>query len=160
MRAVNVFSYPEFIKNLNEDWEKEVTDIFRLLDEECDGVLPRERALKIMELIGFKGEKYIHKSKRQISIQQLIDIIRDCRTRTKGEKRSRWAYLFRLMAGNEEDSTITVDKLQQFFKSYGHVPCEKFCEDFIDEFDRISLSKTDISLEDWLTFCQMHNLSI
>jgi hypothetical protein len=41
---------------------------------------------------------------------------------------------------------------------FGHTPDEKFCEDFIDEFDRVSIMKTEISLDDWLMFCRIHRL--
>ena len=153
----NLFSYKEFIKTLEDDWKKEVVDIFRLFDEESEGMLPFEDAVRALELIGIDGKKVLLSNKRTVSIQQYIDTIEGVRKQNKENSEKRWTYIFRLIAGSEE-STITVTKLQEFFAKFGHIPEAKYCEDFIDEFDRNWLTKTEITLSDWLMFCRINRL--
>ena len=157
METQPLFSYKEFTSHLEDEWKHEVVDIFRLFDEQCEGALPYEEAARALELIGIDGKKVLANFKKNITIQQFIDVIADVRKQNLSNSEKRWTYIFRLIAGDEE-KTITVEKLQKFFESFGHVPAARYCEDFIDEFDRNWLTKTEITLQDWLMFCRINRL--
>lgn len=151
------FSYADFIKSLKDDWQIEVVNVFRCFDEEKEGSLPREAAIHTMALFGMNGEEHFHFSKKMISVQAFIDAVQDERDRNAFDNTKRWKYIFHLIAGPDNE-TITTKTLQDFFTTFGHTPEVKFCEDFIDEFDRINIMKTEINLEDWLMFCRIHRL--
>jgi len=152
------FRYNTYIKGLTEDWQVEVANIFRFLDEQCEGALPRDVALKGFDLIGIKGEEYIHTSKKSITIQQFIEAVGNDKRKNFENNERRWKYIFSLIAGSSDNTTITTEKLRDFFTFFGHTPDLKYCEDFIDEFDRNHLTKTEICLEDWIMFCRVHRL--
>ena len=151
------FSYTEFKKKLTHDWEKEVTSIFRALDTLCEGAISRQDAIHALELIGINGEPLFHPSKKMISIQLFIDTVKSERSKNSSDSQTRWTYIFHLIAGSKSNS-ITKEKIQQFFADFGHTPNLRYCEDFIDEFDRLNLEKTEISLDDWLGFCRIHRV--
>lgn len=153
-----MFSYLEFKKGLKEEWEVECMNIFCFFDEQSDGVISRDQALRALELIGISGEEYIHPSKRSVTLQQFLDYVKDERQKNANNNIRRWTYIFKLIAGNDSNATITIKKLQDFFSTFGHTPTEQLCEDFIDEFDRCMLTKTEITLEDWISFCRLHRL--
>ena len=154
----NKFYYNTFIKNLQEEWQIEITNIFRFLDEQSEGIISRDLALRAMGLIGINGEEYFHFTKKTITLQQFLDAVSLDKKKNFENNERRWKYIFTLIAGSDKNSTITIKKLQDFFKQFGHIPDAKFCEDFIDEFDRNFLTKTEINLEDWIMFCRVHRL--
>lgn len=155
---MSLFNYREFIAKQKEDWQREVIDIFRLFDTNCEGQLTREDAVCVLDLISIPGNEYFHPSKKIVTIQQILDAIAEQKKMIAENNEKRWRYIFRLIAGNKDEDTITVEKLQQFFGKFGHVPNARFCEDFIDEFDRNWLTKTEITMDDWLMFCRIHRL--
>jgi Ca2+-binding EF-hand superfamily protein len=157
LQTRKLFSYKDFIKTLEEDWKIEVVDIFRIFDENCEGVLPYEEAVRALELIGIDGKLLLNPNKKMVPIKVFIEEISDFRGQNDRNSEKRWTYIFRLIAGSEK-GTITVENLQDFFRRFGHVPDEKYCEDFIDEFDRNWLTKTEVNLQDWLMFCRLNRL--
>ena len=157
LQTQELFSYKDFIKTLEEDWQIEVVDIFRIFDENCEGVLPFDDAARAMELIGIDGKSLLNPNKKTVPIQVYIDTIAEFRKQNQRNSEKRWTYIFRLIAGSEE-GTITVKNLQEFFQRFGHVPDKRYCEDFIDEFDRNWLTKTEVNLQDWLMFCRLNRL--
>jgi hypothetical protein len=150
------FNYPALLRETNEDWKVEVINVIRCLDTEKEGSLPRDLAIHAMSFFGINGEDHFHFSKKTISVKMFIDAVQDDRERNADPNR-RWKYVFSLIAGSGHDA-ITLDKLKDFFTLFGHTPEDKYCEDFIDEFDRIAIQKTEINLEDWLMFCRIHRL--
>lgn len=156
MASSNGFNYPSILKETTEEWKKEVIQVFRCLDIENEGSIPRDAACHVMKLFGMNGEDHFHFSKKVISLKMVLDAVQDERNRNADPMR-RWKYIFRLIAGPGKD-TITKETLRNFFKMFGHTPEEKYCEDFIDEFDRINIQKTEIDIDDWIMFCRIHRL--
>ncbi|OHT02626.1 hypothetical protein TRFO_07048 [Tritrichomonas foetus] len=157
--SIGDFDYKKFIESLGDaTWKVEVTNVFRMFDKECEGVLPREIACHAIKLFGINGEDHFHFAKKVISAQTFIDAVQKERDNNIRDSMKRWKYIFSLIAGPGND-TITVDKIQDFFTMFGHTPELKFCEDFIDEFDRVNISKTCISMDDWLMFCRTHRVN-
>jgi Ca2+-binding EF-hand superfamily protein len=150
------FNYPELIRNTQEEWKVEIINVFRCLDVENEGSLPRDAAIHAMSLFGMNGEEHFHFSKKTITLKMFIDAVQNERDRNSDPSR-RWKYIFSLIAG-PGNKTITRDSLRSFFTMFGHTPDEKFCDDFIDEFDRVSLLKTEIGLDDWLMFCRIQRV--
>jgi Ca2+-binding EF-hand superfamily protein len=150
------FNYPEVLRKTAEEWKVEVINVFRCFDSQKTGGLPRETAIEVMALFGMNGEEHFHFSKKTITLKMFLDAVQHDRDRNSDPLR-RWKYLFHLIAGRGNE-TITKKRLQEFFTMFGHTPDEKFCEDFIDEFDRVSIMKTEINLDDWLMFCRIHRL--
>ena len=147
------FSYPEFKKTVQEEWELDIINIFRCFDTEREGVIPRDLAIHAFSLLGMNGED--HFTKKDVPIHTFIDAVRDERERNSFDNIRRWKYIFSLIAGPNND-TITTKSLRNFFSMFGHKPEARFCDDFIDEFDRTNLKKTEITLDDWLMFCRIH----
>ena len=142
------FNYKEFIKNNQDaDWKAEVINVFRCFDTECEGAIPRDVAIHAINLLGINGEEHFHVSKKNITAQMFIDAVQTERNKN----------IFKLIAGPNKDK-ITIESLQNFFTLFGHTPELKYCEDFIDEFDRVNITKTDISMDDWTVFCRVHHV--
>lgn len=156
MQPTGQVSYAALTKDITEEWKLEVINLFHCLDPDNEGSITRDLAIHAMSLFGMKGEDHFHFSKKMISVKTFLDAVQDERDRNSDANR-RWKYIFQLIAGPGEP-TITRDRLREFFTMFGHTPDEKFCDDFIDEFDRNMIEKTEISLEDWLTFCRVHRL--
>jgi hypothetical protein len=150
------FNYPALLRETTEEWKAEVINVLRCLDTEKEGSLPREMAIHAMSLLGMHGEDHFHFSKKSISVKMFLDAVQDERERNADSSR-RWKYIFYLIAGAGHEA-ITKEKLKEFFTLFGHTPEDKFCDDFIDEFDRLSVQKTEINLDDWLMFCCIHRL--
>lgn len=159
MEPVTTFSYKQILEECQDGWKLEVVNIFRFFDEQCDGFIPRADALRALELIGIDGTGYFHISKKTVSLQQFIDAVETEREKLSFDNKRRWAYVFGLISGGP-DKKITIQKLQEFFKMFGHCPEAKYCEDFIDEFDRDGLTMTEIGLTEWIEFCSSHGLTI
>ena len=154
----NSFNYKKFIESLGEQaWKIEVINIFRCFDTDREGALPKDTAIHALSLLGIKDEKLFRGSKDVVTAKSFIEAVETERDRNKSDSMKRWRYIFSLIAGNEP--TITKERLREFFAMFGHRPELKFCEDFIDEFDRINMTKTDISIEDWLLFCRIHKVN-
>ena len=152
------FNYPDFLKTIQDaEWKKEVINLFRCFDLECDGVIPRESAIHAIKLFGINGEDYFHIAKKNVTAQMFLDAVQYERDKNVCDSTRRWKYVFKLIAGPNKDK-ISADALQHFFTLFGHTPELKYCEDFVDEFDRVSISKTEISLDDWLLFCKIHRV--
>ena len=151
------FSYSSFYPTLTEQWQTEATSIFQCLDEMSEGTITREKALHAMSLLSLNGEDYFHYSKKMVTIQAFLEAIKTDREKNSFDNTRRWTHIFHLIAGPGKD-TITREALQSFFTQFGHTPDLKFCDDFIDEFDRANLKLTEISLDDWLMFCRIHRL--
>ena len=150
------FSYAKLLKETHEEWKREVISVFRCFDRENDGWLPRDEAIHVMSLFGMNGDEHFHFSKKQITIRMMLDSIQHERDRNSDHAR-RWKYIFYLIA-DPEKKTITKERLRDFFTMFGYTPEDKYCDDFIDEFDRKHLEKSEIVLEDWLMFCRIHKL--
>ncbi|KAK8842677.1 hypothetical protein M9Y10_025537 [Tritrichomonas musculus] len=152
------FNYREFIKNHQDaEWKGEVINVFRCFDTECEGELPRDTAIHAISLLGINGEEYFHFTKKVITAQMFIDAVQSERNKNICDSQRRWKYIFHLIAGPNNDK-ISIESLQNFFTLFGHTPELKYCEDFIDEFDRVNITKTDISIDDWLLFCRVHHV--
>lgn len=150
------FNYPALIKQTPEEWKVEVINVIRCLNTEKEGVLPRDVAIHAMSFFGMNGEEHFHFSKKTITVKMFIDAVQNERDRNSDPTR-RWKYIFSLIAGHGNEA-ITKEKLKAFFTLFGHTPEDKYCDDFIDEFDRIAIQKTEINLDDWLMFCRIHRL--
>jgi Ca2+-binding EF-hand superfamily protein len=150
------FNYPALIKQTTEEWKIEVLNVMRCLDTEKEGHLSRDAAIHAMGFFGINGEEHFHFSKKLISVKMFLTAVQHERERNADAFR-RWKYIFSLIAGPGNEA-ITKERLKAFFTMFGHTPDDKYCEDFIDEFDRIAIQKTEINLEDWLMFCRIHRL--
>jgi Ca2+-binding EF-hand superfamily protein len=151
-----LFNYQDIIKNTPEEWKVEVINVFMCLDPEREGVLPRDTAIRAMGFFGLNGEDHFHFSRKTVSLKMFLEAVQDERDRNSDPTR-RWKYFFRLIATPGKD-TITTESLRKFFTLFGHTPDERYCEDFIDESDRVHIMKTEINLDDWLMFCRIHRV--
>lgn len=156
MTSARPFSYLQMIKETSEEWKIEIINVFRCLDTESTGWLPREDALHVLSLLGMGNEARFPVSRKQVSIKMVLEAVQDERERNIDPAR-RWRYIFYLIA-DPETKTITKERIREFFTMFGHTPEEKFCDDFIDEFDRTHLEKSEITVDDWLMFCRIHRL--
>ena len=58
MASNGVFNYSSLLKETTEEWKQEVIHVFRCMDAENEGSLPRDSALHAMKLFGMNGEEY------------------------------------------------------------------------------------------------------
>ena len=152
------FNYPEALREAVDDWQIEVIQIFRLLDLECDGSLPRDAAVHAMSLIGLNGEEHFHPSRKTVSLKMFIAAVQQERERNS-DPAERCKYVFRLIS-DPVKNVITKDSLRKFFTLFGHTPEERFCEDLILEFDRGNYDKTEVTLEEWIVFCRINKVTL
>jgi Ca2+-binding EF-hand superfamily protein len=150
------FNYPDLIRKTQEEWKVEMINVFRCLDTENEGCLSRDDAIHAMGLFGMNGEEHFHFSKKTITLKMFLDAVQDERDRNSDSSR-RWKYIFSLIAGPGKP-TFGADELRKFFTMFGHTPDSKYCEDFIGEFDRVDIMKTQVTLEDWLMFCRIQRV--
>ena len=151
-----MFSYSEFFQGIKEDWKLELVDIFKWMDDEQDGSISAEKAKEALELVGILDTEKLTEHQKTVTLQQFIDFVGNERAVIALDNQKRWTYIFNLITGGNK--AIDINILKKFFAYFEQRPKDMYCDDFIDEFDRYYLEKTEITLEDWLSFCKLHRV--
>jgi Ca2+-binding EF-hand superfamily protein len=147
---IDVFDYDQEIASLPEPWMKDMCVVFREFDEDEDGKVPVEVGRHIMTLFRLPT-KNAFKELTIVTMQEFLDdcsIIRDAIFLVPVK---RDIYYFQMIAGLGRNKIDAVD-IQRFMAISGDNIALKFCDDFIDEFDRVHLSKSSLSMEEFCTF--------
>jgi hypothetical protein len=71
----------------------------------------------------------------------------------------RYIYYFQMIAGIGNNRIDAVD-IQRFIHIAGDEIPLRFCDDFIDEFDRVALSKDSLTCEEFCNFCAQKKVPV
>jgi Ca2+-binding EF-hand superfamily protein len=155
---IDVFDYNEEISLLPQEWMKDMAIVFREFDEDEDGKIPTGIARHIMALFRLP-HKGVWKEIPVVSMQQLLEESAVARNAIFANPARRYVYYFQQIAGTGRSKIDAVD-IQRFIRVAGDEIPLKFCDDFIDEFDRVKLSKDALTLEEFCNFCATRKVPV
>lgn len=130
---------------------KDMAIVFREFDEDADGKIPVTVAHHIMTLFRLNS-KECFKDEETIHMLRFLDEAGVLREEIFGNPSRRYLYYFQMIAGLGQKTMNAVD-IHRFIKTCGDEIDRKFCEDFIDEFDRKKLSKQSLTAAEFCVFC-------
>lgn len=157
-QKIDIFDYQVEIEKLPEEWMKDMAIVFREFDEDKDGKIPSQLAAHIFYLFRLPN-KGVFKDYQAVSMEVFLDEATITRDSIFLNPIKRYCYYFQMIAGLGKNTIDAVD-LQRFISVSGDEIALKFCEDFIDEFDRKRLSKDSITIEEFCTFCAQKKIPI
>jgi Ca2+-binding EF-hand superfamily protein len=147
---IDVFDYDLEINGLPEAWMKDMAIVFHEFDEDEDGKISVEIARHIMVLFRLPTKGAL-KEVTTIGMHEFLHecaLVRDILFMVPVK---RGIYYFQMIGGLGRNKIDAVD-IQRFMAVSGDKIALKFCDDFIDEFDRHYLSKSSLSMEEFCTF--------
>jgi Ca2+-binding EF-hand superfamily protein len=155
---IDVFDYDEEIRRLPAEWMQDMARVFREFDEDKDGKLPAGVARHIMLLFRLP-HKNLWKEIAVVTMAQLLEESSVARSAIFSNPYRRYVYYFQQIAGTGRSKIDAVD-IQRFIRVAGDEIPLKFCDDFIDEFDRVKLSKDALTLEEFCNFCATRKVPV
>lgn len=148
---IEVFDYDKEIEKLPDEWMTDMAVVFREFDEDQDGKIPRDTAIHVMSLFRLNSKKKLQ-DLDMVHLDKFIDVAGSIRDAIFMSPAKRYRYYFQMIAGLGKKSISAVD-IQRFIRVSGDDIALKFCDDFIDEFDRKRISKDSISAAEFCSFC-------
>jgi Ca2+-binding EF-hand superfamily protein len=155
---IDVFDYEEETRILPEAWMKDMATVFREFDEDEDGKIQSGVGRHIMALFRLP-HKNLWKDLTVVSMSQLLNEAAIARNGIFSNPYRRYVYYFQQIAGIGRSKLDAVD-IQRFIRVSGDEIPLKFCDDFIDEFDRATLSKDALTLEEFCNFCSARKVPV
>jgi Ca2+-binding EF-hand superfamily protein len=146
---IDVFDYDLEIKILPEEWMKDMAIVFHEFDEDSDGVIPGGIAHHIMSLFRLPSKGLFQEP--TVKLAPFLEVAGLVRSMIFSSPKRRAIYYFQMIAGYGRNSIDAVD-IQRFISVAGDDIPLKFCDDFIDEFDRLKLSKDSLTIEEFCSF--------
>lgn len=155
---IDVFYYDEEIEKLPEEWMKDMAIVFRELDEDEDGKVDVTTAHHIMDLFRLPN-KGCFKDMETVKMHPFLEEAQVARDEIFMNTTKRYRYYFQMIAGLGKNTIDAID-IQRFVKVSGDEIPLKFCDDFIDEFDRLHLSKDSLTQEEFCAFCAQKKVPV
>lgn len=156
---IDTFDYEREIHNLPEIWMIDMATVFKEFDEDEDGSITEDLASHIFTLFRLPIKGMFPNPEQKIRMNDFLDLAATARDTIFLNPVKRYCYYFQMIAGVGK-KTISALDLQRFVSVFGDQIQLKFCDDFIDEFDRVHLSKDEITMEEFCTFCSSHKIPI
>ena len=148
---IDIFDYEKELSQLQEDWQTDMAVVFREFDDDQDGKIPRETAIHVMALFRLNARKKLAEID-PVRLDKFLEVAGAIRDSIFMSPAKRYRYYFQMIAGLGKKSIDAVD-IQRFIRVSGDDIALKFCDDFIDEFDRKRISKDSISAAEFCSFC-------
>lgn len=155
---IDIFDYDIEIKKLPQEWMVDMAEVFREFDEDADGKIPNTYAQHIFSLFRLPS-KTVFTEPGNVTMRVFLHEASFMRQEIFGTAESRYQYFFKMIAGLKQ-ARITAIDIQRFMKVCGDDIKLKFCDDFIDEFDREGISKDYITIEEFTKFCEDKKIPI
>ena len=155
---IDIFEYEREIKKLSEEWMEDMAIVFREFDENKDGKVPGQVAEHILHLFRLPSNK-IWKDDEIVTFKSFLHEAQNIRDDIFLDSQKRYKYYFQMIACLGKDS-IDASDIQRFIEIFGDHMDLKYCDDFIDEFDRKTLSKDSITIEEFCDFCSQKKIPI
>ena len=150
--TIEIFDYEEEIKMLPEEWMVDLAVVFREMDEDLDGIVPTDCAKHILRIFSLYSDEAFANAGESVRLSYFLEEAREAREIIFSNPLATFSYYFDMMTGVSNDQLSALD-LQRFFAIFGDKIQLKYCDDFIDEFDRELLSKDYISKKEFIKFC-------
>ncbi|KAK8890370.1 hypothetical protein M9Y10_035145 [Tritrichomonas musculus] len=157
-QKIDIFEYEKEIKKLPEEWMEDMAIVFREFDENKDGKITGLVAEHIFLLFRLPSNK-IWKKDEIVSFKSFILEAQNIRDDIFLNPDKRYKYYFQMIAGLGKN-TIDAADIQRFIEISGDHIDLKYCDDFIDEFDRETLSKDSITQEEFCDFCSQKKIPV
>ena len=148
---IDIFDYDDEIKKLPMEWMVDMAEVFREFDEDSDGKIPKDYAQHVFSLFRLPS-KGVFVEEGSVSMREFLYEAGKMRDEIFSKPETRYQYYFKMIAGLKQPE-ITAEDIQRFMKVSDDDIKLKFCDDFIDEFDRERISKDSISLDEFVKFC-------
>ena len=155
---IDIFEYEIELKKLKEDWMMDMAIVFREFDEDKDGKVPSLVAEHIFRLFRLPSNK-IWKDDEIVTFKSFLAEAQNIRDDIFLNPEKRYKYYFQMIA-NLGKNTIDASDIQRFIEISGDHRDLKYCDDFIDEFDRDTLSKDSITLDEFCNFCSQKKIPV
>lgn len=155
---IDIFEYEIELKKLKEDWMMDMAIVFREFDEDKDGKVPSLVAEHIFRLFRLPSNK-IWKDDEIVTFKSFLAEAQNIRDDIFLNPEKRYKYYFQMIA-NLGKNTIDASDIQRFIEISGDHIDLKYCDDFIDEFDRDTLSKDSITLDEFCNFCSQKKIPV
>ena len=156
---IDLFDYEIELEKLPEDWMMDMAVVFREFDERNVGKVSSQTARHIFSLFRLPTEKLWPNDKETVSRAEFLLEANAAREKIFINPKMRYLYYFRMISSLGSKTINAVD-LQKFISISGDSVDIKYCEDFIDEFDRKYLSKDSITAEEFCDFCQRKKIPV
>ena len=148
---IELFSYDKELSKLKEEWMVDMAIIFREFDEDTDGKIPPMIAKHIFSIFRLPSDN-IFNDEGSITLKDFIYEAGNVRDEIFSSPMKKYKYFFQMIAGIGKKTIDAID-IERFITTSGDSVPLKFCDDFIDEFDRVSLSKDYITFDEFAQFC-------
>lgn len=155
---IDIFEYDKEIKKLQEEWMVDMAVVFREFDENKDGKVPCQVAEHIFYLFRLPSNK-IWKNDEIVTFKSFLAEAQNIRDDIFLNSEKRYKYYFQMIASLGKN-TIDASDIQRFIEISGDHIDLKYCDDFIDEFDRTTLSKDSITLDEFCNFCSQKKIPV
>ncbi|OHT06427.1 hypothetical protein TRFO_25537 [Tritrichomonas foetus] len=156
---IDIFDYDIEIKKLPEEWMEDMATVFREFDENRDGKVPPQIARHIFHLFRLPSKGLWEDQEEQINLGDFLEEAAGTRDSIFIHPKKRYMYYFKMIACLGKNTIDAVD-IQRFISVSGDNIDLKYCEDFIDEFDRKNLSKDSITPEEFGKFCAKKKIPV
>jgi Ca2+-binding EF-hand superfamily protein len=148
---IDIFDYDAEIEKLPMEWMVDMAEVFREFDEDSDGRIPSDYAKHVFSIFRLPS-KGVFVDGENVSMREFLYEAGIMRDELFSQPETRYQYYFKMIAGLKQ-SEITAQDIQRFMKVNGDDIKLKFCDDFIDEFDRKRIAKDSINMEQFVKFC-------
>lgn len=155
---IDIFEYEDEIAKLPEDWMVDMATVFREFDTNKIGKIPSQTALHIFYLFRLPS-KGLWKEQEIVTFDDFLSQAAIKRDEIFLDPKKRYKYYFQMIS-SLDGKTIDAADIQRFISISGDNIDIKYCEDFIDEFDRKTLSKDSIALEEFCNFCMAKKIPV
>ena len=156
---IDIFDYDQEIKELPEEWMVDMAVVFHEFDEDEDGIISGSLAAHIFTLFRLPTKGLFKDRQEKVRMNEFLHQAAITRDAIFLNPHKKYCYYFQMIAGVGK-STISALDLQRFVAIFGDQIQLKFCDDFIDEFDRKFLSKDEITMNEFASFCSSHKIPI
>lgn len=155
---IDIFNYDEEIGKIKEPWELDMAEVFREFDEDLDGKIDPKLAHHIFILFRLAWHNEFE-GYDSVTLKDFLWEAARSRDQIFANPRKRYIYYFQMIAGINQSELDATDIQRFMLINEDEVPL-KFCEDFIDEFDRKGLSSDVVSIEEFCKFCEEHKIPV